>query len=79
MVYGEEIPFWENEKNLMAFYRKGREKTLLVLANWQRESRTVEIPLEFDRVLVNNTAEKTQIENGKVFMSSYQFLILEKE
>ncbi len=79
VVYGEEIPFRESEENLMAFYRKGREKTLLVLANWQRESRTVEIPLEFDRVLVNNTAEKTQIENGKVFMSSYQFLVLEKE
>ena len=43
IVYGQLIPYLEEEKNLIAYFRKG-EKTLLVLANFQKDPRKVQLP-----------------------------------
>ena len=44
IVYGSQEPFLEEETNLTAFYRKGQEKTLLILANTCSKSRTITLP-----------------------------------
>ena len=35
VVYGKLVPYKPEQKNLMAYYRQGTDKTLLVIANYQ--------------------------------------------
>ena len=42
IVYGEVVPYLENEHNLMAFYREGEKQTLLVLGNFEKEEKILE-------------------------------------
>ena len=53
IVYGQLIPYLEEEKNLIAYFRKG-EKTLLVLANFQKDPRKVQLPAPAKKVVLNN-------------------------
>lgn len=77
VVYGELIPYLEEVENLIAYQRKG-EKSLLVLANFQKEGRSVALPSKVKAVLMNN--QKTADITGKnAEMNGYQFLILEME
>ena len=76
IVYGELVPYLREQKNLMAFYRKGEEKTLLVLTNYQNEEQNVALPTSNYRILLNN-CEDVQEENGAIQMHGYQALVLE--
>ena len=75
IVYGTLEPVWEEQPNLMAYYRKG-ERTLLVMGNFQRERRSVVIPGGYKKVLLNNYKELGE-EGEKLFLNGYQFLVLE--
>ncbi len=75
VVYGTLEPVWEEQPNLMAYYRKG-ERTLLVMGNFQRERRSVVIPGGYKKVLLNNYKELGE-EGEKLFLNGYQFLVLE--
>ena len=44
IVYGKQIPVLEDVDNLMAFYRQSDEKTLFVIANYQKDAREIDIP-----------------------------------
>lgn len=76
VVYGKQVPALEDITNLIAFYRKGEEKTLLVLANWENKEKTVELQDEVKKLVVNNCKELA-MDGKKVSMSPYQFLVLE--
>ena len=73
-------------KNFMGFYRRGKEKTLLVLANIQGERRTISVAVTVESVVVDNcqsllgieAVEKTE-EVSRIPMEGYQFLILDVE
>lgn len=78
IVYGEQIPVFENIDNLMAFYRAGEEKTLLVMANFQKAEREIEIADTIKAVLVNNY-NNIELENKKLVLKSYQFFVAEVE
>ncbi len=54
VVYGEVVPYKEEQKNLMAYFRKDKEKTLLVAANYQKEPQDLELPGTYKKVLMNN-------------------------
>lgn len=54
VVYGKQVPVLEKLTNFMGFYRKGTERTLLVLANYQKEKREVEIPQKIKRIVADN-------------------------
>lgn len=43
IVYGDLIPYLEDQHNLMAYFRKG-EKTLLVIGNFQTEPQDITLP-----------------------------------
>ena len=78
IVYGSQEPFLEEETDLTAFYRKGQEKTLLILANTCLESRTITLPAPIKKVLLNNYAAPLKTTpNHQIPLQSYQLIILE--
>lgn len=80
VVYGQQIPVLMELTNFMGFYRKGVDKTLLVLANYQKEKREICVAEKVKKVVVNNLGV-TQIEETEagnvISMEGYQFLVLE--
>lgn len=76
VVYGELIPYLREQKNLMAYYRKSEEKTLLVAANYQAEPQVMQLPGEVKHVLMNN-AGAYECCDGKLALEGYQVVILE--
>lgn len=77
IVYGSLEPFMEDTENLMAFYRKGENQTLLVLANYRRQPRTLTLPAPCKKILLSNY-DKLSIENDIVVtLDDYQAVILE--
>ncbi|WP_314908583.1 alpha-glucosidase [Oribacterium asaccharolyticum] len=74
MVYGDFIPFMEDEDRLMAFYRKG-EKTLLILGNYRKEERELELPAPVKKLVLSNA--EPRIMGRKITLSGYEATILE--
>lgn len=75
IVYGALEPAFREQRNLMAYYRRG-EKTLLVIGNFQNEEQAVTLPLPYKKVLLNNYADIAQEEN-RILLYGYQVLLLE--
>lgn len=76
LVYGEMIPYLRKQKNLMAFYRRSTEKTLLILTNYQNETQSVVLPDKKYHVLLNN-CDTISEEKNIIEMQGYQALVLE--
>lgn len=76
VVYGEMIPYLFEQKNLMAYYRKGQGQTLLVLGNFQKEPQDVKLPDEVKKVLLNNL-EQYDAQGDVLHMAGYQFVVVE--
>ena len=74
MVYGDFIPFMEDEDRLMAFYRKG-EKTLLILGNYRKEERELELSAPVKKLVLSNA--EPRIMGRKITLSGYEATILE--
>lgn len=77
IVYGELVPVWEEQHNLMAYYRKG-DKTLLVVGNYQKEEQDIVLPAAYKNVLLNNYTDIAE-ENLTIRLHGYQVLILDLE
>lgn len=75
IVYGDLIPYLEDQHNLMAYFRKG-EKTLLVIGNFQTEPQDITLPGKCKNVLLNNYPE-TDISENILHLKNYQAVILE--
>ena len=76
IVYGRMIPYLREQKNLLAFYRKSEDQTLLILTNYQKEPQEVKLPSPDYRVLLNN-CDGLQSDEDSVTMQGYQAVILE--
>ena len=76
IVYGTLIPLWEDQTNLMAFYRKSENQTLLVIANYQRDPRIVTVEGGFRKLLLSNLPELTS-ESCTITLAGYQAVVLE--
>lgn len=76
IVYGEVIPYQEDQKNMMAYFRSDGVKTLLIAANYQKEAQELELPYPYKKVLMNNQ-EILDITGNTVYMRGLQALILE--
>lgn len=74
IVYGDFVPFMADEDRLMAFYRKG-EKTLLILGNYRKEERELELPAPVKKLVLSNT--EPRITGRKIILSGYEATILE--
>ena len=78
LVYGECIPYLEEEENLIAYERAG-EKRLLILANLQKDSKTVALPAPAEEVLLNNLkiVNFTDETRQEIALAPYQFVVVE--
>lgn len=76
VVYGDFLPYKEEQTNLMAYYRKGTDKTLLVVANYQKEPQDVTLPGAYENVLLNNYPE-VNADGLTLHLSGYQVLVLD--
>jgi oligo-1,6-glucosidase len=76
VIYGEMVPYLAEQKNLMAYYRRGKDKTLLVLGNWQAEPQKVALPGTVKEVLLNN-CEDFALEGECVTLEDWQFVVVE--
>ena len=74
IVYGTLEPVWEEQKNLMAYYRKG-EKTLLIIGNYQNEEQEVYLDSSYKKILLNNDTILKQ-HDQHLCLSGYQVVIL---
>ena len=77
LVYGDFVPYMEDQHNLMAYYRKG-DKTLLVLGNFQKAPQTVKLPAPYKEILLNNYPA-LKVTEDSVVLDDYQAVILELE
>lgn len=75
IVYGELIPYLREQHNLMAYYRKNENQTLLVLGNYQAEPQTVVLPSAYRSVLLNNV-QSVSGDSTVLQLEGWQFLIL---
>ena len=76
VVYGSFQAVYTEEKNLIAFLRKGEEKTLLILANFQKEGRILPWDSELKKVLINNK-KQLDVQEDKILLEGYQAVVLE--
>ena len=75
LVYGTTVPYLAEQKNLMAYWRDG-EKKLLVMGNFQPQAQNVVLPGEVKQVLMNNM-DCFNAESGVLTMEGYQFVVIE--
>lgn len=79
ILYGDVEPVLEEEKNLMAYYRRGGKTDILVLGNFDGTERTVSLEeLENGKekeVLLNNCAA-VKMENRTVTLLPYQAVVI---
>lgn len=77
LVYGEVIPYLEEQHNLMAYRRKG-EKDLLVIGNFQKDPQTVQLPSSCRNVLLDNYKNlELDKESSTVHLKGYQAIVVE--
>lgn len=78
VVYGSFEPYLREQKNLMAYFRRGDAKTLLVMGNFQKDAQKVRLPGAVRRVLLNNL-DSWEEDNGTVWLRGWQFAVLEMQ
>lgn len=79
IVYGEVVPYLENEHNLMAFYREGEKQTLLVLGNFEKEEKAVKLEKKCKANILSNMKNVEFVNDSTIKLSPYQCVILEVE
>ena len=78
VVYGELEPYLPDQTNLMAYFRRSADRTLLVLGNFQNTPQCAALPGTVGTVLINNI-HTLQQEDGSVYLEPWQFVVLELE
>ena len=79
IVYGEVVPYLENEHNLMAFYRNGENQTLLVLGNFDNCEKLVKLEKKTVATLLSNMDNVEFLNENEIKLKPYQSVILEVE
>lgn len=72
---GDFEPVMEDQKGLLAYYRK-EEKAVLVLANLKPQRQ--DVPIEFPFRLLLNNMETCQMEKGLILLKPWQGIVVEK-
>ncbi len=76
LVSGELIPYLPEKENLIAYYRKGESKTMLILSNFQKAQCKVPLPKPVKAVALNNLPDAA-IQNDEILLGGYQSVVLE--
>ncbi len=75
IIYGTTEPIFEDIPNVMGYFRKGNEKSLLILGNFNVEKQTLPVQ-NIKKVLLNNLPE-LEYNDNQLTLDSYQAVILE--
>ncbi len=75
VVYGELTPWKQDTERLMAFYRSSEQHKLLVIGNFSTEEKTVALPADCRKVLLNNLGE-LDMEGRELRLKGYQAVVL---
>lgn len=76
VVYGVFEAALENYDKVIAFYREGESKKLMLIANYKNEEQIIKLSRPYSKVLINNYNEVKR-EDNKIILQGYQALILE--
>ena len=76
IVYGDLIPYLEDQHNLMAYFRKG-EKTLLVIGNFQTEPQDITFRANVKRAAEQLSIWRQIFPENILHLKNYQAVILE--
>ena len=79
MVYGKTEPVFEEEPDIMAYFRRGEKKTLLVIGNFDKKERSLPLPESGNgkpSVLLNN-GDGFEVQDGNLILEPYQALVLD--
>lgn len=80
LTFGKFEPYAREQKNLIAYHRKGESQTLLVLVNFQKEPQRVALPTGEAKVVLDNTASALQgisVKGSEITLDGYQAVVLE--
>ena len=77
LVYGETVPWLKEQKNLMAYLRRG-EKTVLVAGNFQGEPQDMRLPAPLKKLLLNNL-ETLDADGETLHLAPWQLAVAEVE
>lgn len=75
LVWGDLIPYLADVHNVMAYFRKSKDQTILVIANYQKEARDLPLPGRVRQVLLTN-CRNPEIQGGMISLSGYQAALL---
>ena len=75
LIYGDFKTYKEEQKNLLAFTRSA-ENTVMVIANYQKEAQTVELPSAAKKILLSNI-NRTDVDGTNIELSGYELLVIE--
>ncbi|MBR2529242.1 MAG: alpha-glucosidase [Blautia sp.] len=78
LIYGKLIPYLQDYHNVMAYFRKDEEQTLLIIGNYQRQEQTLPLPAPCKKLILSNLPQ-ADIQGDQVHMAGYQVLVLELE
>ena len=77
ILYGETVPYREEEPNLMAYLRQGEDQTILVLGNFSGEEKRVPFPEMGEReasLLLSN--DQAEIGENEAVLSPWQCMVI---
>ena len=78
LVYGDFIPYLEKGHNVMAYFRKTEAQTILVIANFQKESRELPLPGDIKQIVLSNLPlEPDDVTAEMISLKGYQVAVLE--
>ena len=77
LVYGETVPWLKEQRNLMAYLRRG-EKTVLVAGNFQGEPQDMRLPAPLRKLLLNNL-ETLDADGETLHLAPWQLAVAEVE
>ena len=77
LVYGETVPWLKEQRNLMAYLRRG-ERTVLVAGNFQGEPQDMRLPAPLKKLLLNNL-ETLDADGETLHLAPWQLAVAEME
>ena len=76
LVHGDLTPYLEEMHNVMAYFRKSKDQTLLIMANYQNEPQMLPLPGSVRKVVLTNTFDPLFTET-EITLDGYQAVVLE--
>ena len=78
-VYGQFATYKPEQKNLLSYSRVG-EKSVMVIANYQKDAQTISLPSKIKKVLLSNTSktlDNSSFNSTEIVLSPYELLVVE--